>query len=73
MRPTMTPDEMREALVALGENQVGGAAVLGVDGRTMRRYLAGDREIPQPVARFVRYLMATGAKGTDVRRVLGDD
>lgn len=59
----MTADEYRETLEALGLTQGGGARLLGVDDRTSRRWACGEREIPPPAERFLRYLMATGRSG----------
>jgi DNA-binding transcriptional regulator YiaG len=59
----MTPDEYRAALEALGLTQAGGARLLGVDERTSRRWACGEREIPPPAQRFLRYLIATGKSG----------
>jgi DNA-binding transcriptional regulator YiaG len=59
----MTSDEYRETLEALGLTQGGGARLLGVDDRTSRRWACGEREIPPPAERFLRYLMATGRSG----------
>lgn len=59
----MTADEYREALESLGLTQVAAAKLLGVDDRTSRRWAAGDREIPPPAQRFLRYLVATGKSG----------
>jgi hypothetical protein len=41
----MTPDELREAIARLGVSQVELAKLLGVNPRTMRRWLAGDSEM----------------------------
>jgi hypothetical protein len=59
----MTPDEYRDALEALGLKQGGGARLLGVDDRTSRRWACGERDIPPPAERFLRYLIATGRSG----------
>lgn len=59
----MTPDEYREALEALGLTQGGGARLLGVDERTSRRWANGERDIPPPAERFLRYLLTTGRSG----------
>ena len=46
----LTPKQLRVALRRLGLNQVAAAKQLGVDPRTVRRWLAGDRKIPAPIA-----------------------
>lgn len=45
----MTPDQLRAELERLGLSQVGAANALGIDPRTMRRYLAGDLKITKRV------------------------
>lgn len=69
----MTPDEYREALEALGLTQVGGARLLGVDERTSRRWACGERDVPPPAQRFLRYLIATGKTGDYVMKRLSSD
>ena len=59
----MTPDQYRAVLEALGLTQSGGARLLGVDERTSRRWANGERDIPPPAQRFLRYLIATGRSG----------
>lgn len=61
----MTPDAYREALDSLGLSQVGAAKLLGVDARTSRRWASGEREVPAPADRFLRFLIA--AKITPAR------
>ena len=67
----MTPDEYREALDSLGLSQVGAAKLLGVDERTSRRWAIGERGIPPPAQRFLRYLIVTKRTGEQAMRVLG--
>ena len=50
----MTPAKFRETLTRLGLPQVRAAALLGVDARTVRYWLAGERAIPELVARVLR-------------------
>jgi transcriptional regulator with XRE-family HTH domain len=59
----MTPDEYRSALAILGLTQLGGARLLGVDERTSRRWANGERDVPPPVQRFLRFLIAIGKSG----------
>lgn len=66
----MTPDEYRQALETLGLTQGGGARLLGVDDRTSRRWACGERDIPPPAERFLRYLIATGKSGEFAMRKL---
>jgi DNA-binding transcriptional regulator YiaG len=59
----VTPDEYRAAIESLGLSQVAAARLLGVDDRTSRRWASGERDIPPPAQRFLRYLIATGRSG----------
>ena len=59
----MTPAEYRIALETLGLSQIAAARLLGVDDRTSRRWANGERDIPPPAQRFLRYLIATGRTG----------
>jgi DNA-binding transcriptional regulator YiaG len=67
----MTPDEYRDAIERLGLSQVAAARLLGVDERTSRRWAKGDRDVPPPAVRFLRYLIATRKTGEQAMRVLG--
>jgi DNA-binding transcriptional regulator YiaG len=44
----MSPEALRAALAALRLSQMDAARLLRVDGRTMRRWLAGERAMPGP-------------------------
>lgn len=68
----MSPDDYRAALETLGLSQVAAARLLGVDDRTSRRWACGERDIPPPAVRFLRYLIATGTTGEKAMRKLGD-
>ncbi len=68
----MTAEEYRDAIAALGLTQVGASILLGVDERTSRRWASGERVIPPPAARFLRYLLATGTKGERAIEVLNN-
>lgn len=66
----MTPDDYREAIEKLGLSQIAAARLLGVDERTSRRWANGERDVPAPAARFLRYLIATRKTGESAARVL---
>ena len=68
----MTADEYRTAIETLGLSQVEAARLLGVDARTSRRWASGQREVPPPAMRFLRYLIATKKTGEQAMRVLAD-
>ena len=63
----MTPADLRAALAALELTQGGFARLVRVDARTVRRWVAGDREIPGPVIAIVEWLTERPA----IRRELG--
>lgn len=67
----MTPDEYRAAIETLGLSQVAAARLLGVDDRTSRRWASGERDVPPPAVRFLRYLIATGRSGEYAMKRLG--
>lgn len=67
----MTADEYRASIETLGLSQVAAAKLLGVDDRTSRRWATGERDVPPPAARFLRYLIATRKTGEQAMKVLG--
>lgn len=67
----MTPAEYRSAIEQLGLSQVAAAKLLGVDERTSRRWVSGERDVPAPAARFLQYLIATRKTGDHAMKVLG--
>lgn len=66
----MSPDDYRSAIEQLGLTQGAAARLLGVDERTSRRWACGERDIPPPAERFLRYLIATGRSGDYAMRKL---
>lgn len=66
----MTAEQYRKAIDRLGLSQVAAAELLGVDERTSRRWAIGERDIPAPVVRFLRYLIATRTSGADAMKIL---
>lgn len=50
----MTPADLRSALDRLGLSQQAAARLWGVNPRTVRRWLAGDQDIPE----WVPYALA---------------
>jgi DNA-binding transcriptional regulator YiaG len=59
----VTADDYRIAIKQLGLSQVAAANLLGVDERTSRRWASGERDVPEPAARFLVYLIITGRTG----------
>lgn len=49
----MTPLELRAVRERLGLTQGAAARLVGVDGRTWRRWENDERDIPEPVVRLV--------------------
>jgi hypothetical protein len=66
----MTNLEYRAAIAALGLSQGGAARLLGVDQRTSARWALAEREIPEPVSRFLRFLVAAKIKPERVMSLL---
>ncbi len=50
----MTPKQFRQALAYLRLTQVEAARHLGVDPRTVRKWVGAERRIPEPVAILLR-------------------
>jgi DNA-binding transcriptional regulator YiaG len=64
----MTPETLKSARHALGLSAEGMARLVGVEsGRTVRRWEAGERDIPGPVTIIVAALI----ESDDVRRYFG--
>jgi plasmid maintenance system antidote protein VapI len=60
----MTPQQFRLALKRLGLTQVAAARQLGVDPRTVRKWVGAERRIPEPVAILLRvWLKERRARG----------
>lgn len=66
----MTADEYRSTIARLGLSQVAAARLLGVDDRTSRRWATGERDVPGPADRFLKYLIASGRTGEQALRAL---
>ena len=62
--------QFREALTALALSQVGAARLLGVQARTARRWANDERDIPPPVERFLRLMLALRLTPERVHKVL---
>ena len=54
----MTPIDFREALAALKVSQLKFARLVGLDGRTARRYASGEHAIPEPTAKLLRLALS---------------
>jgi hypothetical protein len=53
----MTPDRYCECLAALRCTRRGMARYLGIDARSARRYVAGDRAIPETLENWLELLV----------------
>jgi DNA-binding transcriptional regulator YiaG len=62
----MTPAQLQTALDRIGLSQRGGARFLGVDERTMRKWIAGEARIPEAAAKLLRLMIKLGLRPEDV-------
>lgn len=61
----MTPDQLLDAIAILADgNQSAFARLIGVDGRTARRWIAGDARIPKPVQVAIQALLELKMQST---------
>lgn len=67
----MTGREYKDAIAILGLSQVAAAHLFGVNDRTSRRWADDRQDVPEPVARFLRYLIATKKTGAYALKALG--
>ena len=65
----MTAEEYRDAIEALGLTPAGAARFLGVDEETSREWASANGP-PEPVSRFLRYLIAAGVTPREVTETL---
>ena len=54
----MTPSELRAIIAHLGLTQVGVARILGVTSRAVGMWVAGDRKVPELLAKVLRMIIA---------------
>ena len=66
----MTPTELRDLLADLGLSQSGAARLLGVHDRTPRRWVTGEQDIPPPVQRFLKLMLALKLTPAKVHKIL---
>jgi DNA-binding transcriptional regulator YiaG len=72
MAESMTPQQFIDAIAELGLTQTAAARLLGVDARTARRWVAGDRDVPAPAVRFLRFLIAARIPAARVMKLLAE-
>jgi DNA-binding transcriptional regulator YiaG len=63
----MSPEQIEAALAKLGLTQQQAARLFRHDERTMRRWIGGDRGIPQGIAILLRLLLAGTISIADVQ------
>jgi transcriptional regulator with XRE-family HTH domain len=54
---TLTPQQLEHVLFLLGMSQEACGRYLGVSGRTVRRYIRGERPIPESTVLLLRALV----------------
>lgn len=68
----MTPEELKQARAALDLTGDELAAALGMSGRTVRAWEAGQRDgKPAPIPQAIAVLLRLALKSSSVRRELG--
>jgi DNA-binding transcriptional regulator YiaG len=68
----MTNDQLRRLRYRWDYSQASMAALIGVDGRTWRRWELGERNIPEPIARLVRLLERLPGVWTELEKMMED-
>ena len=63
----MTPLQLRSAIERLGLSQEGLGRFLGVQGRSVRRWISGEWPVPKPVAKLLRLMVKLDITPDDVR------
>jgi hypothetical protein len=63
----MTRAQYAAAIDRLGLSQRAAGVFLGVDERQSRRWIAGDSEIPENVAKLLRLMIRLNLKPEDVK------
>jgi hypothetical protein len=58
----MTPKQLQGLLDKIGETQIGMAKRIGIDGRTMRRYVSGQLPVPRVTEIAIRCLSEHSAQ-----------
>lgn len=62
----MTAKQFNAAIERLELSQVGVAKLIGITGRTCRRYAAGDADVPEPTAKLLRLALAGKISVTEI-------
>lgn len=64
----MTAADLRASLALLGMSQLGAARLFGVNGKTVRNWVAGRNAVPPAVAIALRLMLKHGEKLEDVKQ-----
>jgi hypothetical protein len=62
----MTPTEFRDAIAKVGLSQEAAGVWFGRSKRTGQRWASGDYEVPNYVARFLRFMVRTDLTPDDI-------
>jgi hypothetical protein len=65
----VTSKQFRAALGRLGLSQLGAGRLFKADGRTVRRWALGERDVPACVAIVLRLMLAGKITAADVESV----
>lgn len=68
----MTAAQLRAVLDRLGLSQSEASRLLGIDPRTMRRWVLDEQPVPSPVAILFRLLDECPAALRHFRKIMGD-
>lgn len=63
----MTPAQFRDAIAKVGLSQEAAGIWFGRSERTGQRWASGDYEVPEYVARFLRYMVRKKLTPDDVK------
>lgn len=61
----MTAAQLKRALRDAGLSQRGAAKAIDINERHMRRYIAGEAEIPRTVEYALRWVISQGSTGNE--------
>jgi DNA-binding transcriptional regulator YiaG len=61
----LTPRQLQHAIDQLGLSQRAAARFLGIDERTMRKWIAGKARVPESAAKLLRLMIRLKLKPED--------
>lgn len=68
----MQARDLKHTIEALGLSQLALASFVGVNGRTVRYWISGDRRVPEAVSKLLRLMLALKLSPSDVRGLLNE-